>query len=217
MNLVLLGRQGSGKGTQAENLSKHYHWRVFGTGDRLRELAQHDPALDRILRSGQLAPDSAIVEIVTTDISQRGADGIIYEGIPRNLGQLKDLTKILAHHNQPLPVGVLIDITLQEAHKRLAARRVCSNCGAISFPGAAGYTENICHVCGGKLIRRSDDTEEAITQRLAIFERTTQPIIEYFREHNQLITVDGAPAIPVVTQELIQAIDAYRLRKNSTT
>lgn len=215
--LVLLGRQGAGKGTQCTRLSRHYVVPHISTGDMLRSAVREGTAFGRkakeYMDAGELLPDDVIVGIVDERLSldDTRARGFILDGFPRTVAQATALLDI----TQPrgLDLAVNLDVPREAVLARLAARRVCRDCGAnysVDQPPKYNWT---CDVCGGDVIQRADDTEEAITRRLDLYERETAPLIAWFRERELLVEVDGVGDPDTVSARLVRAIDRQRERR----
>ena len=212
--LVLLGRQGAGKGTQCVRLSRHYVVPHISTGDILRAAVREGTEFGKkakaIMDAGDLVPDDIIVGIVDERLGRDDtrSRGFILDGFPRNLVQAKALMEI----TQPRGIDLVINLEVPRGVvlARLASRRTCSDCGtnySAERPPRYGTT---CDVCGGDVIQREDDTEEAINRRLDLYDTETSPLIRWFEEREMLKEVDGHGDPDVVSQRLIDAIDARR-------
>ena len=216
--LVLLGRQGAGKGTQCVRLSRHYVVPHISTGDMLRSAVREGTEFGRkakeYMDAGELLPDDVIVGIVDERLmlDDTRARGFILDGFPRTVAQATALLEILQPRG--LDLAVNLDVPREAVLARLASRRVCSDCGAnysVDERPKYGWT---CDVCGGDVIQRADDTEEAITRRLDIYERETAPLIAWFTERDLLAEVDGVGDPDVVSDRLVRVIDRQRSRRH---
>ena len=215
--LIVLGKQGAGKGTQCVRLSHHYVVPHVSTGDMLRAAAKQGTPLglkakDQMDR-GELLSDDLIMEMVAArlDESDVRARGFVLDGCPRTVVQAEQLAAFL----NPVDLDLAVDIEVPTAQvlRRLAARRVCVDCGAnysVSSPPLINWT---CDVCGGEVIQREDDREEAITRRLELYERQTAPLIDWYKARDQLAVVSGTGAPDSVTRRVIKAIEDRRDRK----
>jgi len=215
--LIVLGKQGAGKGTQCVRLSHHYVVPHVSTGDMLRAAAkQRTPlglkAKDQMDR-GELLGDDLIMEMVAArlDESDVRARGFVLDGCPRTVVQAEQLAAFL----NPVDLDLAVDIEVPTAQvlRRLAARRVCVDCGANSSVSAPPLINWTCDVCGGEVIQREDDREEAITRRLELYERQTAPLIDWYKARDQLAVVSGTGAPDSVTRRVIKAIEDRRDRK----
>lgn len=215
--LIVLGKQGAGKGTQCVRLSHHYVVPHVSTGDMLRAAVKQGTALglkakDQMDR-GELLGDDLIMEMVAArlDESDVRARGFVLDGCPRTVVQAEQLAAFL----NPVDLDLAVDIEVPTAQvlRRLAARRVCVDCGANSSVSAPPLINWTCDVCGGEVIQREDDREEAITRRLELYERQTAPLIDWYKARDQLAVVSGTGAPDSVTRRVIKAIEDRRDRK----
>lgn len=207
MDILLFGMQGSGKGTQARILTEHHNFAHFETGAELRKLAQENSALGgkvkSIIEAGHLVPNEVVMEIVENFIGKIPASKpIVFDGIPRKLEQAESLEKNLSKHNRDW-IGVFVEISEEEALKRLGARRICPSCKSI-YP--ASYIEKNCRNCNIPLETRSDDTKEAIKTRIQAYKNETLPVIEKYTRANKIISLNGAQSIEAVNQEFFQKV-----------
>jgi adenylate kinase len=209
--LVLLGKQGAGKGTQCVQLSRHYVVPHISTGDMFRAAMKAGTPMGKMAQifvdGGNLVPDEVVIGIVAERLSERDARsrGFILDGFPRTTHQAEALTKLL----QPLAVDLVIDLAVptELVMDRLASRRVCSSCGhnySVQKPPAHNWR---CDHCGGDVIQRADDSEDAIKVRLDAYERQTKPLIDWYIERDLLLTVDGSQAMNAVFDECVRRID----------
>jgi len=216
VRLVVLGKQGAGKGTQCVRLSHHYVVPHVSTGDMLRgEVKSRTPlglrarsAMDR----GELLPDDLIMEMVGRRVTEGDtrARGFILDGCPRTVAQAERLAAILAPYD--LDLAIDIEVHTGQVLRRLAARRVCIDCGAnfsLSSPPLINWS---CDTCGGEVVQREDDTEEAISRRLQLYEISTAPLIEWYRSRGQLELVPGTGSPDAVTRRMVKVIEARRQR-----
>lgn len=212
--LVMLGRQGAGKGTQCTRLSRHFVVPHISTGDMLRAAVKEGTAFGQkaqeYMSAGELLPDDVIIGIVEErlvkdDTRERG---YILDGFPRTEEQAETLASITGE--QPLDMVVDLDVPTQVVLGRLASRRVCVDCGAnysVQTPPKHNWT---CDHCGGEVIQREDDTEEAIQRRLDLYEEETAPLVDWYRKRDLLMVVDGDGDADEVTARLVRAIESAR-------
>ncbi|HEY5012874.1 MAG TPA: nucleoside monophosphate kinase [Acidimicrobiia bacterium] len=211
MRLVVLGRQGAGKGTQCARLARTLGVAHVATGDLFRSAMTAQTDLGRRVKAfvdtGELVPDELAVAVVADRLTRDDARerGFVLDGFPRTVCQARELDALLA----PLRIDLALDLHVDRAIvlRRLLRRRVCADCGNIesvtaesrtpeSAPGAGdpGNTGDLCarcHQCGGALVRRTDDTEPVIRRRLALYESQTRPLLSWFETDGKLATVDG--------------------------
>ena len=209
--LTILGKQGAGKGTQCVRLARHYDVPHISSGDMFRaELKSGSEAgqrLNEFMSKGDLIPDGVVNEVMAHRLEQDGTKdrGFILDGFPRTTNQAEALFKLL--DPGVLDMAVDLQATTDVVLTRLASRRVCQDCGAnysVAAPPAEDWT---CDVCGGKVIQRADDTEEAISRRLTLYEKETEPLVAWYLSRDKLVTVDGLGHPDVVTRRLVRAID----------
>jgi len=214
--LVILGRQGAGKGTQCMRLARHYVVPHVSTGDIFRASvkAGSDFGLqaDAYMRAGQLVPDEIVVGVVRERLSQRDARlrGFILDGFPRTAAQAEALDAMLEEEGMPLDLTVDLEIAEDEALRRLADRRVCSTCAAIYSTSRRPSIDWTCDNCGGEVVQRQDDTEDAIRTRLADYNDLTKPLIAWYEERGALATVDAIGTLDEVLTRLVAVIDASK-------
>ena len=195
VRLVILGKQGAGKGTQCVQLARHYVVPHISTGDILRAARKSDSPLGRdanaYMSRGELVPDAVVIGVVAERLAERDARnrGFILDGFPRTTHQASALEKIL----KPIELdGVLdLDVPTPVVLERLASRRVCSTCGnnySVQNPPKHNWT---CDHCGGEVVQRDDDKPEAIQRRLDLYETETRPLLDWYSARILLTTIDG--------------------------
>ena len=197
MNVMLLGAPGAGKGTQAARLIERYGLAHISTGDILRKAVADQTPLGLEAKSymdkGELVPDEVVIGLVRERLQQPDTEaGFILDGFPRTVVQAEALDGVLAELGKKLDAVITVDVDKDALITRLTARRTCTQCGAIfnviSQPESASGR---CSACGGALMQRDDDTIETVTNRLDVYERSTLPLIGYYREAGLLRSVDG--------------------------
>ena len=214
IRLVLLGKQGAGKGTQCVRLARHYVVSHVSTGDIFRAAVRAGTAFGRqvkdYLDAGELVPDDVVVGAVGERLNHPDtrSRGFILDGFPRSVAQAHGLGKLL----DPIRLDMVIDlhISTEEALSRLKGRRVCSTCAAIYHVSKPPKYDWTCDNCGGEVVQRDDDTDDAIRRRLQLYEEETKPLIEYYFDRGMLITVDGLGSTDQVAERLTAAIDRRR-------
>jgi adenylate kinase len=211
MNLMILGPQGSGKGTQARLLSERLGLGSIESGALLREIAKTNPQVDeQVNKKGQLLPDEVTFSFITNYLEEKfpKADNIIFDGYPRSLKQYQLLKDYLATKGTKLDKAIFLDISNEEAIRRLSARRTCSSCGEvyniITNPTAKA---EVCDKCGGKLVQRQDDTPELIQERLKLFRTSTEPLIRKFEDEGILIDVNGEQPIETILGQILEKLN----------
>lgn len=191
MNIVLLGAPGAGKGTQAQRLVADYGVAHISTGDLLRAAVKAQSELGVRAKSymdaGQLVPDDLVIDLVKERLSSDDAQrGFILDGFPRNTSQAVSLDSELSAMDMALDAALLVDVAAEVIVNRLSSRRTCRACG---YTGTAA--DEACPRCGGEMYQRDDDRPETIQNRLDVYESQTAPLVEYYRGHGILRSVDG--------------------------
>jgi adenylate kinase len=209
--LVLLGKQGAGKGTQAERLAEHYGITHISTGDMFRAQAAQGTAFGleakRYMDEGELVPDEIVMGVFEECIVPGGplGDGFVLDGFPRTVPQAGELDRVLGV--TPLDLAIDLEVPREIVIDRIAGRRVCDDCQRVyhvNLPPAVPWT---CDTCGGHVTQRDDDTEEAVERRLDLYETETVPIIDYYRQRGELAVVDGVGEGDEVFERLVKTID----------
>lgn len=213
MRLVLLGPPGAGKGTQAQVLVKDLNAPHVSTGDMLREaIRQGMPAglkAKEYMDRGDLVPDQLVIDLVASRLQKEDArKAFILDGFPRTREQAESLDKKLAELKIKLDLVLYFKTSLAVIIRRLSGRRICGQCGKnYHLTNFRPKAEGVCDVCGSKLIQRPDDREEAIVERLKVYEKQTAPLIDYYDKKGMLAEVSGdlevAP-LNAVLRELFQ-------------
>jgi adenylate kinase len=214
--LVLLGKQGAGKGTQCVRLARHYVVPHISTGDMFRAAEKSGSdfggRLAAFMRAGELIPDEIVLGVVSERLDQDDTKsrGFILDGFPRTATQAEALSKMLAPRD--LDLAVDLEVPTEIVLKRLSSRRVCLDCGTNYSTANRPRVDWTCDVCGGEVVQREDDTEEAIERRLKLYEEQTEPLIAWYLERDMLVAVDGIGTPDEVTARLVRAIDRRRER-----
>lgn len=210
MNYIFLGPPGSGKGTQAERLAKKHHAIYFGTGDMMREEARLGTNLGQKFQeiwdkgTGELIPEDLVNEFVINKISELDQNQeVIFDGYPRSLKQAEAFVK--AFDEKSFRV-ININVSLKNLIERLSTRRICSKCGKVFFRADISG-QKICDSCGNKLIQRQDDRPEVIKKRIDVYQKETQPLIDYYKSQNLLIDINGNPPIDKVEKEIEEKLN----------
>ncbi len=202
MRIVLLGAPGSGKGTQARQLQSDHGWPQVSTGDLLRSAVAAGTELGlkakAVMDAGNLVSDEIVLGVVKERLGNADAKtGFVLDGFPRNRAQALDLEAVLSDLAQRLDAAVLMDVRFDILLQRLTGRRTCSTTGKLLNIYLSSQEElDACTDAGGELLRRADDDEATIRNRLEVYERETAPLIDYYRDSGLLRTVqaEGTPA-----------------------
>lgn len=207
LNLLMLGPPGAGKGTQAERFARNHGIPRISTGDILREAvhAGTDVGLQAkaIMDRGELVGDDVMIGIVRERLQRTdAAGGFVLDGFPRTVAQAAALDGIMSARD-PL---IVVDIVVPEDElvRRLSSRMICEDCGA-NAPVAHGPT---CEQCGGKLVQRTDDSDSVVLERLKVYHRQSEPLVEYYRVRPTFRSINGAQAPDQVAADLAAAVAA---------
>lgn len=220
MHIVLVGPQGSGKGTQAELLVAKYGIPHVATGDILREAIKGETALGRqakvYMDRGELVPDEIVIGIIRERVALPDCrKGFVFDGFPRTIPQAEAFSEVLGQLGIPLDAVVLLEVPRATLLERMAGRRVCRNCGATYHVTLnPPRHDRICDLCGGELYQRADDNPEAIRTRLEAYDRATRPLTDYYRQRGLLVEVDGVGTLEDVFGRMERAI---RTRERKTS
>jgi adenylate kinase len=216
LRLVLFGPPGVGKGTQATALEKRTGIPHISTGDILRAAMKEGSPLGERVRAvverGDLVPDDLVGALVEERLGRPEARrGFILDGFPRTLAQAERLDRILAGRGLALSAVVNLSVPEPEIIDRLTGRRVCASCGALYHVRyGPPRVEGVCDRCGGVLRGRSDDTREAITERLRVYYEQTAPLIARYQKAGVLLTVDGRGRPEEIMARIAAVVPALR-------
>ncbi|MBA4684597.1 MAG: adenylate kinase [Planctomycetes bacterium] len=212
--LVFLGPPGVGKGTQAAGLAQELGIPHISTGAILREALEQGTTTGleakKFMDTGELVPDSVVLQLVRDRLSQDDArSGWLLDGYPRNLEQGQALQGLLDEMGESLEHVIYFECAESELVRRLSGRRTCKACGATFHVEYAPIPEKGQCEAGGEcdIHQRSDDAEEAILNRLSVYQRETGPLVEHYKGQNQLVILDGAAPIDEVGTALRTALN----------
>jgi len=213
MNIIILGPQGSGKGTQAEMLAKKFDLEYFEMGKLLREMAKLDTPLGKEIHEtiniqGKLVDDKIIEKVLHSKLRELPRErNIIFDGVPRRDDQRKYLDKELKKLDRRIDAVVDINLPEKESIKRLSKRWVCKENEHILIIGKDIKSENDkCPICGSEIRQRIDDTPERIKTRLGIYYKDTKAVVDYYKKKGVLIEIDGRPSIEEVSKDILEKI-----------
>ncbi len=214
MNIVIFGPQGSGKGTQAEKLADKFDAEHIDMGKFLREVARLDTPLGKEVWQIQnvtktLVPARVLEEVFTIKLNDMPREkSIVFDGFPRNVDQLQYFEKAMSEFGRSVDVAIYITLSEEESLKRISKRWICEKCKKVFIMGEDIQSEKEkCNKCGGHIIQRTDDTQEGILKRLQIFKEETLPIIDYYKEQDKLIEINGAQSIEEVYENILRELE----------
>ena len=212
MRIVLLGAPGSGKGTQAKKLMADRNIPQISTGDMLREAVVNGTRFGlkakAVMDVGNLVPDEVVLGIISERLVKVDAEnGFILDGFPRTKQQSLDLENLLDQMGTPLDTAVLMNIDFDILVKRLTGRRTCSITGKLLNVYFSSQEElDECTNAGGQLVHREDDNEDTIGNRLYVYRENTEPLINFYRDRQKLVTIDAEGSIDEVYERLTGAL-----------
>jgi len=212
MNLILIGAQGSGKGTQAQLLADELRLKPTASGELLRAaIAKGTPAgkaAQPYYDRGDLVPDEIVVQMILEDLENLdGAHGIILDGFPRTIPQARALDQRLSERGQRIDYVIYLDVPKDILAERLAGRYVCTAYGHVwNIRTRPTRVPGICDYDHSPLVQRSDDTPEKIARRLDIFFHETIHLLDYYRSQGKLIRVDGTRSVEDVNRAILATL-----------
>jgi adenylate kinase len=208
LNVIMMGPPGAGKGTQAGRFARERGLLKISTGDILREaIKEQNPtalAAQEKMDRGELVDDAMIIAIVAERLGRSDAKpGFVLDGFPRTVAQAKALDELMARTDGGTLIVIDVAVPEQELVRRLGSRRICGACGT----NAEAMPATACAKCGGELIQRTDDDQGVVHERLKIYQTSTKPVLEYYRERPTFRVVNGAQSPERVALELDTMID----------
>lgn len=214
MIVVLTGAPGAGKGTQADLLADKAGYRKVSTGDALRKHVKLKTPIgqqaEAVMARGDLVSDEILFQILREELGPDAREKILLDGYPRNVAQAKTLDSLKERH--PVVAAIHLDVDATELVSRLSGRRVCSKCGAsFHVSMTPPKVANRCDKCGESLQQRPDDREESVRTRLSVYESTTKPVLDYYREKGLYHRVDGLGSTQDVFTKLQDRLKGLKL------
>lgn len=212
LNLVVMGPQGSGKGTQAKLLAKKFGLKYVGSGDMLRAIARTKTPFGKrvnnyINKKCKLVPWQWVIKITQEVVIKLPKNkGIVFDGLARRLPEAMALPKMLKKVGRKLTAVIFINISAKETMKRLGQRRICAKGHIFILDVNLRKSQNKCPKCGALIIRREDDKPKLIRERLEDYREKTIPAIKYFKKQGLLIEINGEQEIKKVNQDVIKAL-----------
>ncbi len=206
MKLILLGAPGAGKGTQAEIICERLGIPAISTGNIIREALRNGTEMGlrakSYMESGALVPDDVVIGIIKERLAADDCkNGFILDGFPRNTAQAVTLDSELSAMGREIDCALLVDVAPEVIIDRLSSRRTCRACG---YTGTAA--DATCPKCGGEMYQRDDDKPETIKNRLDVYEKSTSPLVDYYRGQGLLKSVNGDQARETVYGDVKEAL-----------
>jgi adenylate kinase len=217
MRIILLGPPGSGKGTQGDLIAKKHGFPKISTGDLLREAVRKKTPLGEKAESamlrGDLVSDELVIQLVQERIGRGDCrKGYVLDGFPRNREQARLLDSI-----EKQPVEVVLDIRVSEEKlvERLSFRRICARCGSIyNLSMKATAKQGICDSCGDDLLQRQDDRPDVVRERLNVYRKKTEPLVEYYRKKGNYHRIEGDGTVESVFQRISAVLERKGTKLN---
>ncbi len=216
LTVILLGPPGVGKGTQGALLADAFGWERVVTGDLLRAARREGTELGRKAQSfmdaGELVPDDLIIALVRERLERFPADrGVVFDGFPRTVAQAEALAEALPGLGRSVDGVLLLEAPDDVLIKRIGGRRSCPQCGRVyNIHFEPPITEGICDECGARLVHRKDDEPETVRNRLVVYRRQTEPLVEFYeRDGGSVLRVDGAGSLDAVTRAVQLALTSH--------
>ncbi len=212
MNILLLGKPGAGKGSVAKEFKEKMNIVHLSTGDIFRNEIHEKTELgllaDSYISKGLLVPDEVTNEIIRSVLKKDPTNNYLFDGYPRTVNQAKFLKSAMAELGMKLDGVFDLETSDELVIVRLSSRRVCKTCGMIyNTRNHNPKVEGVCDVCGGKIIQRADDKEEAIKERLKVYNAQTKPLIEYYANEGLLHSVDSTKDSPELFEDILNIIN----------
>lgn len=210
-NVILMGPQGSGKGTQGHLLAERLGWYHLDVGKLLRSIARENTPLGKqvdeiIHKKGEMVPHELVVKLIDAAVKKISqTQSIIFDGTPRRIPELEPFHGILRANGRKLTHVFCFDLSEQASIRRLSNRRICETChksSVITDPQKAS-AELKCQFCGGNLIQRADDTPEAIRNRLKWHKERVKPVMDYYAKQGKLIHINADQPVETVYKDVI--------------
>jgi len=209
MNIVILGSPASGKGTQADLLCQKFGLYHFSTGKIARDLSKKDARIKEITDSGKLIPQEEMTMYVINFLTKekKNLKNILFEGFPRFIPQYDALEGFLKTNGDDIDIVFSLDVSQEEAVRRISARRTCQKCGKVfNLITNPPQKPNTCE-CGGKLILREDDEPESVRVRFEYYRENTKELIDYLDKKGKLIRVNGERPIDEIQKDLVRIVE----------
>lgn len=212
MKIIMLGAPGAGKGTQAQMIADQYHIPHVSTGDIFRANIKNGTELGmeakKYMDQGLLVPDELTVKILLDRVAEEDCkEGYLLDGFPRTIPQAEVLDKALTELGDAIDYAINVDVPDENIVKRMSGRRACLSCGSTyHMEHIPPKKEGVCDKCGNELVLRDDDKPETVLNRLEVYHKQTQPLIQFYEEKGVLRTVDGTKPMKEVFDSIVEIL-----------
>lgn len=213
MKIIMLGAPGAGKGTQAQMIADQYHIPHVSTGDIFRANIKNGTELGmeakKYMDQGLLVPDELTVKILLDRVAEEDCkEGYLLDGFPRTIPQAEVLDKALTELGDVIDYAINVDVPDENIVKRMSGRRACLSCGSTyHMEHIPPKKEGVCDKCGNELVLRDDDKPETVLNRLEVYHKQTQPLIQFYEEKGVLRTVDGTKPMKEVFDSIVEILE----------
>lgn len=213
MKIIMLGAPGAGKGTQAQMIADQYHIPHVSTGDIFRANIKNGTELGmeakKYMDQGLLVPDELTVKILLDRVAEEDCkEGYLLDGFPRTIPQAEVLDKALTELGDAIDYAINVDVPDENIVKRMSGRRACLSCGSTyHMEHIPPKKEGVCDKCGNELVLRDDDKPETVLNRLEVYHKQTQPLIQFYEEKGVLRTVDGTKPMKGVFDSIVEILE----------
>ena len=214
MKIIMLGAPGAGKGTQAKMIAAKYSIPHISTGDIFRANIKEGTDLGmeakKYMDNGQLVPDELTVRILLDRVAKDDCkNGYVLDGFPRTIPQAEVLDAEVSKLGEKIDFAIDVDVPDENIIKRMSGRRACLKCGATyHIEHVPPKKEGICDTCGSELVLRDDDKPETVKERLNVYHKQTQPLIDYYNKKNIMKSVCGTKDVNDVFADIVAILEA---------
>lgn len=216
MRVIFLGPPGVGKGTQADFIAKKFSIQKLSTGDLLRESVDRRTALGNeaklFMERGELVPDNVVIGLVEEKlVSPECGNGFLLDGFPRTVAQADKLSSFLEGNGEAIDRVVNFSLPKADIIERISGRRSCPKCKAVyHLKSIPPKKEGVCNECEMPLMQRNDDKPETIQSRLVVYQKQTEPLIQYYKDRGILSELDGSGVVSAVQERLVALLTQSR-------
>lgn len=217
MRIIILGPPGSGKGTQAQKISQKFQIPHISTGDIFRENTENNTVLGQkaktYMNNGELVPDELVIDMMADRMRQDDVKkaGYLLDGFPRTVAQAEALRALNIKNNKELDYVINLEVPFDKIIKRISGRYICPTCKATyHIEHNKPVREGFCDIDGTPLIQRDDDLEETVKNRLSVYQKQSETLINFYQKFGKVITINGLQTIDDVFSDIVKALDGKR-------